>query len=312
MKTAFVNMKIAHSIQLLFSILAISLLCSCGAAVSKSKDVDEILARAWREYNIEEFDLAQSAFQRAKERSKGNKENLCEAMTGLAFCQQFGRKLNVEMENYQKAIEIYKEIVKLIETDKKLSDRFMPFIHSMIAECYLNIYYMNGDTEAKEKADRHMAWLRKNCYTSIHNQEAILIDTVKSLEEIKSKDTVGNARKIEEYVDYQQRHPGQEEDIVLISPMAQYMGNIYYWRNNYDKSLDWLIEYDEAGVSSYALRAINYYKIATIAEEKLNDKKTAAEYFRKLHANTGNDARAYYSKLKERKLRKELRSKKEK
>lgn len=90
------------------------------------------------------------------------------------------------------------------------------------------------------------------------------------------------------------------------------MGNIYYWRNNYDKSLDWLIEYDEAGVSSYALRAINYYKIATIAEEKLNDKKTAAEYFRKLHANTGNDARAYYSKLKEKKLRKELRSKKEK
>ncbi len=276
------------------SSLALSLLALCllaqpvcdaaGASADKLKD-------AWREYQYREFDTAQSLFVEA-EKSAASKEERLQALTGQAFCSQFGRRALATVSDFEAASKIYRKCVELSAGDS----RFEPFFKAMLAECAARIYSLNDDKAKLKEAMDIWDWLQANCKDSIVAQDALLFKTALLTKSYDDDANIPLMQVLEQRLSGMTgKSDGSSEKDSLSSVMASYLANTYYWRGDYKSSVVWLKRYIDFGPTSYSARTNAYFKVARVSEAKLDDRKTAFEYYNFFSENFPTDRRNYFA-----------------
>ena len=93
--------------------------------------------------------------------------------------------------------------------------------------------------------------------------------------------------------DKRQRSAAGKQQL-LAAVMCNYLWDFYFWRHNYRRAIDWLINYYRLGASSYSYKADALFKIARIADLKLKDYPLAVKYYRLFHREIKSDKRRYF------------------
>jgi hypothetical protein len=292
---------------LLFSAIYCALLnLPCISAENSA----ELIKKAWTEYGYREFSKAERFFVEAAQKAQ-SMEDYCQALSGQAFCYQFGKKAQANVDDYEFAISLYEKCLKKAASNPK----FVPFLKSMIAECNYRIYIIDENPENFKKAQTIWNELQKKNYGSVIAQDALLYEVVIQTNDYGDTKSPINAKKLEEYVapvlkaaSKRDRKLGDEK---LLTPvMANYLKDIYFWNNDFKKAASWLEAYIILGPTSYAARSDAYFRLARIAEKKLKDKKLAYKYYKRFYIEMKNSNRAYFAKEKMDELSKSLRKKK--
>jgi len=264
------------------------LLCGAGeTCADKIKD-------AWKEYQYREFDTAQSLFSEA-ERLAASKEDRVQALSGQAFCYQFGKRALATASDYEAAIALYRKSLEIAAGDP----RFEPFLKSMLAECAARIYFLNGDEAKLKEAKEIWDWLQASCKESIVAQDSMLFKTVNMTKSFTDDANLPQMQVLEaRLAESKGKSDGSSEKDALSSVMASYLSTVYYWRGDYKGSVEWLKRYIDYGPTSYSAKTNAYFKVARVSEIKLDDRKTACEYYGVFAKSFPTDRRNYFSALK--------------
>lgn len=256
---------------------------------------DSLLKKGWAEYGFQEYGRALKYFQKA-EKSAGNKDDLCQALTGQAFCYHFGQKNSVSVDDYGKALLLYERCIA--EAGENHKHRL--FWNSMKAECLYRISVLDSDSGKFKQAEQLWSDIRKNGEATVVVQDAMLSRALMQTSNFSDETVSAFTSEMEEYL---KRHSAEmrvssqnkPSSMILAAIMANYIYNVYFWRGDYRKSVDYLIAYCKFGPTSFQYGATAYFKVARISELKLKDSKIAVEYYSKLYNEARSDNRAYYS-----------------
>lgn len=267
----------------------------CASAENPDAAAADLIHDAWKEYQYREFDSAQAIFAKAFKKSSVKAEKL-QALTGQAFCLQFGKRALAGVSDYEGAIAIYRKALAICEHDPK----FESFFNSMIAECSYRIYSLNGDEAKLKEAEGIWQALSSSEPKSLVAQDALLFRTFAGTNSFAEDANVEKMNQVASYL-ASVSQPGVKPEpgsIALASVMANYLATVCFWRGDYKGSVDWLKEYVKLGPTSYASRTNTVFRIARISDVKLGDAKTAAEYYGIFAKSFPVDNRRYFSELK--------------
>ncbi len=283
--------KLILTVVLIFSISTLSM------AVKPLNP--ELLKTAWQEYKLGEYSQAEKLFSQAKKLAKDNK-NYCEAITGIAFCYQYAKKQQTDADDYRYAIKQYELALKKIGNDSE----YRPFLTAMSAECYFKLYKLNGNKNDLNKATERWNEIQQQWPNSIAGQDALLYQVMAMSGDDYSTDEAKKlATKLAAYLKTNRLAPSNanktamtnRKKLILAGVMSNYLGDYFFWRKAYRESIKWLINYYELGTSSYSYKADVLYKIARIADVKLNDNTLAIKYYNLFQHEIKSDKRRYFA-----------------
>lgn len=296
------------------SLVGIFIFASCcvgfNVRLAAADKTAELLKKGWLEYSYREFSKAETFFKQAEEKAQ-SMEDYCQALTGQAYCYQFGKKAQADVSDYEYAISLYEKSLKKVGNNPK----FTPFLKSMIAECNYRIYLLDENPENFKKAQSAWNELQKKNYGSVIAQDALLYEVVVQTDDFTEQKTLANAKKLEEYtIPILRAASNRDKDLgdeSLLTPvMANYLKDIYFWSEDFKKATKWLEAYIILGPTSYAARSDAYFRLARIAEKKLKDRKLAYKYYKRFFNEMKNSNRAYFAKEKMNELSKPIGKKK--
>ncbi|HBC86636.1 MAG TPA: hypothetical protein DCZ94_06760 [Lentisphaeria bacterium] len=280
----------------LSKIAALSLLVAFSfAAAAQNKD-ESLLKKGWLEYRFHEVKKARSYFEEAEKKAGNNKEELLQALTGQAFCHQFLMKNSVKADNFEQAAALYDRCIKEAGSDHK----YILLWKSMKAECLYKLSVLEPDPAKDSEAEALWQEVRQKDENSVFAQDAMLAKALLQTEDVNDEKVTSFCGDMEKYlVPYKKE--GRKIDVVndkkaMLAPvMATYLYNIYYYRNDFRKGVDALIDYCKFGPTSFQYKATAYFKVARISETRCADNKTAIEYYTKFFKECGSDSRSYYA-----------------
>ncbi|GEM_PF-6362844 len=282
-------------------VLVLILICfstMTAFAYAAEKKEDAILKRAWNEYKFQEFKKAKKLFEDA-EQNPANKEELFQALVGQAFCLQFGQKNSVTADDYRKAVALYERCLSEAEPNHRL----ILFWKAMKAECLYKISVFESEQEKLSEAEELWKEIESTDKTNIFAQDAALSKAVMQSTDVNLPKVTAYCTEMEQYISpyvtgvKKIDSTGTDKAFILAPVMANYIFNIYYWRGDYMKSLDYLVSYCRFGPTSFQYKATAYFKAARIAD-KLGDKATAIEYYKKLSTECKSDSRSFFSRTR--------------
>ncbi len=284
-------------------------LCLSVTAISSDQETKaaDIMDGAWKEYQYREFSSAESMFDKALRIAESDEEKL-QALTGKAFCRQFGPMALAGEGDYSAAIAIYKQCQQIAGANP----HFAPFFKAMIAECSYRIYSLNGDEEKLRTAEALWNELQTSSSNSVPAQEALLFRTIM---ETKNYNLEDNKERMKRVADRLASSPVESDaDAMdanaLLPVMADYLYYASFWGGDYKGSVKWLEKYLELGPTSYAAAGNTVFRIAKTSEVKLKDYGTAAKYYAIFAKDFPSNNRRYFAQQKAAELGKEA-SKKE-
>lgn len=277
-----------------FCLLALTtalLLSACGQAKPDAAALD-LLRDAWKEYQYREFDEARALFAEAFKKS-ARKEDKLQALTGQAFCLQFGKRALAGVSDFEGAIALYRKALEIAAGDRK----FEPFFKAMLAECSWRVYSLNGDDAKLKDAEDIWASLATDAPKSLVSQDALLFKTLAGTDSFADE---GNVEKMKDAAAYlESLSDAQDKDAsALAAVFADYLSTVCFWRGDYKGSELWLREYLKLGPTSYSAKTNAVFKVARINDLKLGDKKAAAEYYALFAKSFPVDKRRYFSERK--------------
>jgi tetratricopeptide (TPR) repeat protein len=282
--------------QILTAVLILNLSALCMAATETKP---ELLKKAWLEYKLGEYSQAEKLFTQAKTKAKDNK-SYCEATTGVAFCYQYAKKQQTAAGDYRYAIELYGQALKKIDRDSK----YRPFFTAMRAECYFNIYRLTGEKNNLNEAVKLWDEIQQKWSTTVAGQDALLYQVMAMTgDDYSTPEALKLAEQLERYLEtnkiIQPKHGKKTLSIakkqLLAAVMSNYLGDFYFWREDYRNAVKWLINYYELGASSYAYKADVLFKIARTADIKLKDKPLAIKYYTLFQDEIKSNTRRYFA-----------------
>ncbi len=248
-----------------------------------------ILSEAWREYAFMEFRKARRLFDRVIA-DPPNREDLCQALTGRAFCYQFGGRGNVTVGDFREALAAYGRCLQELGDGHRLA----PFWLAMTAECHYRIHLLSRDAAALGEAEKLWQRLQRDHHDSIFNQDALLLRATAGLTDFKDARTTDRMAEIEAYL-AEDAGKGRAGGPGLLAPvMANYLANAYFWRGDYARSVAWYREYCRLGPTSFRERNTVWFRVARIADEKLDDRDTAIEFYTKIWKEAPSDGKVYF------------------
>ncbi|MCF6175015.1 MAG: hypothetical protein L3J71_04570 [Victivallaceae bacterium] len=275
-------------------IAGLSTLCMAATATKP-----ELLKTAWQEYKLGEYSQAEKLFIQAKKLAKDDK-SYSEALTGIAFCYQYAKKQQTAVSDYRYAIKLYEQALKKIDSASK----YRPFFTAMRAECYFNIYRLTDEKDNLNKAVKLWNEIQQQWSTTVASQDALLYQVMAMTgDDYSTPEALQLAKQLERYFKTNKiipskdgkKPPATAKKLLLAAVMSNYLGDFYFWRQDYKNSVKWLINYYELGASSYAYKADVLFKIARTADVKLNDKPLAISYYTLFQYEIKSDKRRYFA-----------------
>lgn len=268
-------------------------------SIAATETKPELLKTAWKEYKLGEYSQAEKLFIQAKKLAKDDK-SYCEAITGIAFCYQYTKKQQTTTIDYRYALELYGQALKKIGDNSK----YRPFFTAMCAECYFNIYKLTGKKNNLNEAVKLWNKIQQQWPTTIAGQDALLFQVLAMTgDDYNTPKALKLAEQLERYLKTNKitqskqgkKTPSTAKKQLLAAVMSNYLGDFYFWREDYRNAIKWLINYYELGASSYAYKADVLFKIARTAELKLNDKRLAIKYYTLFTDEIKSDKRRYFA-----------------
>lgn len=291
-------------------ILSIVLVLSLSTLSMAAQTKPELLKKAWMEYKLGEYSQAEKLFTQAKNKVKDDK-SYCEALTGIAFCYQYAKKQQTAAGDYRYAIELYEQALKKIDQDSK----YRPLFTAMRAECYFNIYRLTGEKDNLNKAVKLWNEIQQKWSTTVAGQDALLYQVVAMTgDDYSTPEALQLAKQLKIYLKTNKIIPlktGKRAAVkkkLLAAVMSNYLGDFYFWRQDYRNAIKWLINYYQLGASSYAYKADVLFKIARIADIKLNDKPLAIKYYTLFQDEIKSDKRRYFAQQRIVSLNKDIKN----
>ena len=275
----------------------------CALAADAEAKALDLIHDGWKEYQYREFSLAKKLFIKAEKAANSNIDKV-QAITGQAFCLQFGKKAEADVQDYEDAIELYNNALKLSVGDVKLQQ----FLNSMIAECSYRIYALSGDEKKFDAAEAIWSKLQAEAPNSLITQDALLFKNINMTKSYASPENLEKMAAVAKQIEGAKAVSKSEapDAKALTQVMANYLARVNYWRGNYKDAVTWYEEYLKLGPTSYAVGVTTTFQVARISELKLNDKKTAAEYYALFSQKYPVDSRRYFTLLKVEELNKAL------
>ena len=271
--------------------LLLAAIPSASAAKPDAGAID-LIHDAWREYQYREFDTAQSIFYDAFKKATV-KEDKLQALTGQAFCLQFGKRALATSSDYEGAITFYRKALEIAGHDAK----FEPFFNAMIAECSYRIYSIGGDEAKLKEAEAIWADLNAKSPNSLVAQDALIFKTFATTKSFRDDNNLENIKQVSAHMAAVAAQP--DADGAALTPvMANYLSTVCFWRGDYKGSVHWLQEYLKLGPTCYTAKTNAVFKIARISDLKLQDAKTSCEYYSLFAKSFPVDKRRYFSEQK--------------
>ncbi|HCE46656.1 MAG TPA: hypothetical protein DET40_24170 [Lentisphaeria bacterium] len=268
---------------------------SFSAAVAAEDKASVLLKKAWLEYRFQEVKKARSYFEEA-EKKASDKDEMLQALTGQAFCFQFLMKNSVTSDDYGKAVILYDRCLKEAGTDHK----YLQFWKSMKAECLYRISVRESDTGKAGKAEELWTEVQQDGAGTVFAQDAMLSRAIMQSDDVNDARVTSHCADMDKYLvpfrkDARKIDVAKDRNAMLAPVMATYLYNVYFFRGDFKKSVDSLIDYCKFGPTSFQYKATAYFKVARISETRLSDNKTAVDYYMKFYNECGSDSRSYYS-----------------
>lgn len=266
------------------------------SAVSEAYSDDSVkglLTKGWEEYGYGIFDSARKNFNEVLSKPSLSDSEYCEAMTGLAFCHQFGKGSNVSESDYRKAIECYKLAIAKSGGDRRIEE----VLRSMQAECLLMIFRLSRNTELLSEAQAICDSISSGNEISLASQNSILAGTVFKISDLSSEDSLQSLRKLEAYLDksFEKRESLDKESRLLLPAMARLLAEISVSKGDYQNAVKYFDQYLAFGATSHVTRAQVTFKLARIYDLKLKNPSKAIEYYNKFRKENPNDVKAYFA-----------------
>jgi len=277
-------------------LLVIGIICLYSFRIFPNDDFKSIINKAWDEYSFKEINKAKLLFLKASELAK-TKQEKCEALTGIAFCFQFGKRSDVTSDDYLQAIKIYDEALAMLEK----SDRLRPFFLAMKAEClmYLSLLYGNqvDSKNFKDKADEIWAILDLEYPTDVFRQDSLLTRTALASDDYRDEKSIKAHENLKKYISSLSKESSKEETL-LASVMCSQIAEFSLINSDYKSTIEYLKLYSYYGPTSFPMKANAYFRIARISELITKDKKTAIEFYRRFYNECNSNEKAYFAKKK--------------
>ena len=283
----------------LFAMMAgVALMPVPAQAQAQAEPEKSVLARAWEEYSFLEFRKARKLFDGVIA-NPPNREDLCQALVGRAFCYQFGGRGNISVADYQEALGGYARCLQELGEDHRLS----PFWMAMSAECHCRIYMLNKDATQIAEAEKLWQRLQRDYHNSVFTQDALLFRASVGMLAFDDEQTTARMQEVEAYIASRKGGGDQAESSDLLAPvMANYLAEAYFWRGDYEKSVLWYREYCRLGPTSFRERNAAWFRLARIADTQLNDRDTAIEFYTKIWKEAASDGKVYFCSERVREL----------
>jgi tetratricopeptide (TPR) repeat protein len=268
-------------------------------AKAQAEPEKSVLAQAWDEYSFLEFRKARKLFDSVIA-NPPNREDLCQALVGRAFCYQFGGRGNIVVADYQEALAAYARCRQELGEDHRLA----PFWMAMSAECHCRIYMLNKDATQIAEAEKLWQRLQRDHHSSVFAQDALLFRAAVGMMAFDDEKTTARLQEVEAYVASQKKGGGDPSGSSnLLAPvMANYLAECYFWREDYGESVRWYREYCRLGPTSFRERNAAWFRLARIADTKLNDRDTAIEFYTKVWKEAASDGKVYFCSERVREL----------
>ncbi|MBN1865422.1 MAG: tetratricopeptide repeat protein [Victivallales bacterium] len=260
-----------------------------------------LLDDAWMKYEYRDFDSAWRNFQRVERETKDKDLNLhCEALTGLAFCLQFGKMVNAGVGDYEGAVGYYHKCIELKGDDARL----VPFWKSMMAECMYRVYSLNGNKDYYHQAMEIWSELDGSQPDSLVAQDSLLFRTVVPTRDFHDPGTDKKIARMEEYIEPildNIRETGDAGDYagtekaVLAGAMANYLGALYANRHEFKKATEYYETYAILGPTSHHYKLNAFYSIARISDAELGDMDRAIRYYTRIFTESPAYTKSYFS-----------------
>ena len=259
-------------------------------------DFKNTISNAWSEYGFKEINKAKILFQKASELAK-TKQEKCEALTGIAFCLQFGKRSNVSSDDYLEAIKIYDEALSIIEK----SDRLRPFFLAMKAEAFMHLSLLSGSqSDSKNfrgKADEIWAILDLEYPTDVFRQDSLLTRAALASDDFRDEKSLKAHENLKKYLSSLTKD-APKEDILLVPVMCSQLAEFSFLNSDYKSTVEYLKLYSYYGPTSFPMKANAYFRIARISELITKDKKTAIEFYRRFYNECNSNEKAFFAKKK--------------
>jgi tetratricopeptide (TPR) repeat protein len=201
------------------------LLAAFGGLRADTGAAGTILRQAWEEYEYGEFAKASGLFSQALNGPGVSEKDQCQALVGLAFCSQFGKKSQVSASDYEEALRLYDRALPLAL--KTNDSKCAALVKSMSAECNFRLWQLDDDKKRLESANSLWDTVQKEYPCSIIAQDALLCETVLKTDSYLDDSSVENAKKLESYMkrhsnpvvmgkkDLKSMSPEERENVVL-------------------------------------------------------------------------------------------------
>lgn len=264
--------------------------------ISGAQSVQDLLTTAWNEYSFKEINKASKLFAKAEELAKTNKEK-CEALAGIAFCLQFGKRNNVTISDLKQVVTLYDEAIKKLDKNDKL----YPFFLAMKAEALMQISKnsTNRDDISKHEEEAWKIWkiLDSDYSTDVFRQDSLLTRAALASNNYKSEDSIKAHNELKNYVLSIDKKSSSEEKI-LVPVMCSQIAEHSFINNDFKTTVEFYKLYALLGPTSFPMKAYAYFKIARIAELLIKDNNTAIEYYRRFYNECNSNEKSYFAKKK--------------
>ena len=240
--------------------------------------LDDSLHKAWREYQFQEWTQAETLFKQVISTHGPSSPAGFDARCGLAMIKQF----NTRKPDPAGAREDYSE---LLQTNPE-GERYI-LLTSLYAECA----WQTGQTD---QADKAWQSLFDNHPASILTQEALLQRTLLHMRGSNDKETanaIAFLKKTMSSIPQSNKAGLIPVFHGLIGDHHLQTGNPKEARQSYMQAL----EGSSPESMSYSIYAGRLFQVARISEKDLDDKETAARFYRRLVNETPNDGRFFFS-----------------
>ncbi len=279
------------------------IICCFNILFNAFSDPSELIKNAWNDYELGDLSNALQYFIKAEKEvltQGATNKVFCEILTGQAFCYQY-KKFDLTTESdYFKAITLYEKALKRNPKEKKI----IIFLNNMINECNYRISEITYDEELRQDVNNNWNEIIQNkTNNTILIQDTLLSKVLLQSDDYLSQQCLDNALLLEDYI--KQNNNTNERSSMLLTPaMAHYLSDMWFHRNDYKKTFNWIVKYCEFGPTSHKWRNFGYFMAANIAEKRLFDKELAIKYYSILAQEKGFYEHAYFAEQKIKELSK--------